>query len=69
MPLKQNYSNLWKKIEKRARGKKKVCVKVKNTEKSGRETTFLPVKKLPKGAKKWFHVQFCFLREKKRAVY
>ena len=29
-------------------------MKVKNTENSGRETTFLPVKKLPKGAKKWF---------------
>ena len=44
--------------------KKNVCVKVKNTEKSGRETTFVPVKKLPKGAKNWIHVQFCFLREK-----
>ena len=57
-----------KKFEKRAREKKSVRLS-ENTEKSGRETTFLPVKKLPKGAKNWFPVQFCFLREKKRAVY
>ena len=41
-----------------------VC-EVKNTEKSGRETTFLPVKKLPKGAKTRFHKQFWSSRKKK----
>ena len=56
-----------KKIEKCAR-EKYVAVKVKNTEKSGRETTFLPVKKLPKGAKIWFHKQFCFSREKNTEI-
>ena len=45
--------------------KKKVCVKVRNIEKSGRETTFLPVKQLPKGAKIWFHKHFWSSREKK----
>ena len=37
MPLKQNYSNLWKKIEKRARGKKK---SVRESEKHGKKWTW-----------------------------